>query len=463
MESERILEQADPPAEAVQPESPENQAERVWGKPPCPLVPATLRAVVGDTLAPASWHDEVSPPLTLQAFGRSLWNEHGEPSKAQLSDLVQCMTPFLRDCADRNVVDVTDAMTVPLVALCLTPQTERVFAQHFGDSEIVPQDLTFGQLLAIPQVGPKRTLEFVCALEALIENVHAGPEVRAEAEANAGQSQHSPQTPREIKAFFRVLAAWAAGERGEQTLKNALPPPKQNWPPELVQLWKRVRSCSAPELAGGLRARYDVPQLVAQAFEGCNRRHRIVLQARVLTATKPTSLDALASALGITAEEVRVVQREALSFLERLQTNAFRPIVGRARMMRERIGAAVPAKDSVIKLALDWVMADFAADGPNDFARELMLWLAGPYRLHDGWYLIAADLPERSTQALLAQRDQRGIVVRSAIREVLSGLAIHPKYHEAWIDRLGEFVGVADGLMSSATRITGPLLMPNVR
>jgi hypothetical protein len=426
-------------------------------------VPATLRAVVGDTLAPPSWHDNESAPLLLRTFDRSLWSDACEPSKAQLNDLVQCLTPLLRDCADRNVVDVADAMTVPLVALCLTPQTERVFAQHFGDSEIVPHGLTFGQLLDIPQVGPKRTLEFACALEALIEDAYAGPKVRVEAAANAGQSHNSPRTPREIKAFFRVLAAWAAGERGEQTLKNALPPPKQNWPPELVQLWKRVRACSAPELAGGLRARYDVPQLVAQAFDGCSRRHRIILQARVLTATKPTSLDALASALGVTAEDVRALQREALSFLERLQTNAFRPIVGRARMMRERIGAAVPARDSAIKLALDWVVADFTADGPNEFARELMLWLAGPYRLYDGWYLIAADLPERSIQALLEHRDQRGIIVRSAIREVLSGLAIHPKYHEAWIDRLGEFVGVADGLMSSAARITGPLLMPNAR
>jgi hypothetical protein len=460
METDSLAEPVIASSPEVSPDSAENQIERVWGKAPYPLVPASLRAVAGEMLAPDSWQAEGAAPLTLQAFDRSLWLRRLEPTKAQLTHLVQCLTPLLREHAELHVVDSVGGFTVPIVALCLAPQTERVFAQYFGDAGIRPEALTFGQLLDIAQVGPKRTLEFACALEALIEDAQAGPRVRAEAVASSSKEPSSPRTPREIKAFFRVLAAWAAGERGEQTLKDALPPPKQNWPPELVQLWKRVRYCSAPELAGGLRARYDVPQLVAQAFEGCNERHLIILQARVLTATKPTSLDSLASALAISGEEGRTLQRDALSYLERLQTNAFRPVVGRARMMREKIGAAVPARDSVIKQALDWVIADFPADGRREFARELMLWLAGPYRLQDGWYVVSADLPVRSTQALLEHRDHRGVVVKSAIREVLSGLAIHPKYHEAWIDRLGEFIGVADGLMSSAERITAPVLMP---
>jgi hypothetical protein len=443
-------------------EAPEEHIERVWGRAPYPLVPAALRAIAGDVLAPASWTDAASRPLSLRAFDRSLWGKGLEPTKAQLGDLVQCLTPLLREHADVKVVDTANAIAVPLLALCLAPQTERVFAQHFGSGEIDVQQLTFGQLLEIDQVGPKRTLEFACALEALIEGAQAGPQVRAA--ANLGRPQSSPRTPREIKAFFRVLAAWATGERGEQTLRNALPPPRPNWPPELVQLWKRVRYCSAPELAGGLRARYDVPRLIEQAFEGCDDRHRLILQARVLTPTKPTSLDALAVVLAVTGEEVRVLQREALSFLERLQTTVFRPIVGRARMIREKIGAAVPAKDPVIKLALDWAVADFPAQARHlEFTRELMLWLAGPYRSSDGWYLVAADLPARSTQALLERRDQRGVIVKPAIADVLSGLGIQPKYHEAWIDRLGEFLGVADGLMSSAARITGAVVLPTAR
>jgi hypothetical protein len=236
-----------------------------------------------------------------------------------------------------------------------------------------------------------------------------------------------------------------------------LPQPKPGWPPELVQLWKRVRYCSASDLAGTLRDRYSVPDLVQQAFAGCDQRHRLILQARVLTTTKPTSLEALAAALCLTVHDVRSLQRAALGYLERLQTKPFRPVSGRARLIRERLGCAVPERDPVLKQALDWVVWDFKDFPDSDFARELMLWLAGPYRLKDRWYVTSADLPIRTVQALLEYRNRDGVIETSDVRKVLSRLAIHPKYHEAWIDRVGEFIGVGNGLMSASDRVTGRL------
>lgn len=470
-----------------------------WGQAPAPLVPAALRRIAGDTAAPASLEAAFGRPVTLVELDASIWSVGATHlGKTGLADLVKALTPLLNTHADLLLVDREDALSTVPDALALTPQTHKHLASALQGSPL-GATLTFGDLLAMPQVGPRRAIEIACALEAHLDEhsaavmsatiavpserpeetivgdavigvfdapIEPGPEhdetlagtvVLPPGERRERDRRQAGRTPREIKTFFRVLAAWTSGERGEQTLKNALPQPKPGWPPELIQLWKRVRYCSAAELAGSLRDRYSVPDLVQQAFAGCDQRHRLILQARVLTTTRPTSLEALSTALCKPVEDVRALQREALGYLERLQTKPFRPVSGRASLIRQRLGCAVPERDSVLRQALEWVVSDFTEFPDLEFARELMLWLAGPYRLKERWFVTSADLPMRTVQALLEHRNRDGVIEMSIVRKVLSDLAIHPKYHEAWIDHIGEFIGVGNGLMCASDRVTGDL------
>jgi hypothetical protein len=471
-----------------------------WGDAPCPLVPAALREISGDTPAPTALEPVIGRPVKLADLDASIWPP-GETrlGKAGCAALVKVLTPLLHAHESLRIVGGDTASAVELDALPLTPQTRKHVAAALQGAPLAPTSLTFADLLAMPQVGPRRAIEIACALEACLGEPEAaavpatvpapdahpeetiacdgvppgferplaspppldetlvGTVVLPPGERREGDRRKAGHTPREIKTFFRVLAAWASGERGEQTLKNALPQPKPGWPPELVQLWKRVRYCSAEELAGNLRDRYSVPDLVQQAFAGCDQRHRLILQARVLTTTRPTSLEALATALCKPVDDVRELQREALGYLERLQGKPFRPVSGRASLIRQRLGCAVPERDSVLRQALDWAVSDFTEFPDLEFARELMLWLAGPYRLKERWFVTSADLPTRTVQALLEQRNRDGVIEMDVVRKVLSNLAIHPKYHEAWIDRIGEFIGVGNGLMCAADRVTGRL------
>ena len=63
METDSLAEPVIASSPEVSPDSAENQIERVWGKAPYPLVPASLRAVAGEMLAPDSWQAEGGAPL----------------------------------------------------------------------------------------------------------------------------------------------------------------------------------------------------------------------------------------------------------------------------------------------------------------------------------------------------------------------------------------------------------------
>ena len=478
----------------------EGKVELSWGEAPYALVPSALRHAVGDLPAPKALVDAIGEPVLLRDLGPEFWQRGHELDKAALKKLAQTLGPLLKEHADLRVIEDSHIPAIPLVALCLPLLTAKAFARALPEETISCATLKIGDILELPQIGPKRTLEFVCSLESVVDDAyrkpppsvsngrersqtdprqrdssqrelgrsdssqddpshidpsHEDPNHSNLSRSNPGDRRNLPRTPREIKTFFRVLSAWTAGERGEQTLANSLPQPHPDWPPELLQLWKRVKLSTASDLAGSLVDRYSVPRLIERAFARSDSRHRMILQARVFASETPTSLDSLARALDISDSKVKSLQREALGFLEMLQGAEYRSVLGRARMLRRRLGAAIPEQNSVIDKALDWSVADCMNPGLRDFSRGLMFWLAGPYRLQNGWFVTAADLPIRSTTKLMRQRDGSGVIETAVVRRVLGELGIRSMYHELWIDRLGEFIGVPNGLMSSAERITG--------
>ena len=426
-------------------ESAGQSQEYVWGQAPVALAPAALRTVAGDKAVPEFLSDLVGEELRLRALDIRFWERDVTLEKSDLDRLIRWLGGLLRDYRDAAIAEA-GSPPIPLVALCLPHQTEKAFEKALGKEPIACDQHTIGTLLDLPNVGPKRTLEFLSALDGVIDDAYRRPPPSV-ARGDIRERRKKHRTPREIKAFFRVLAAWTAGERGEKDFRNALPKPHPAWPPELAQLWKRVQYCATSELAGSLAQRYGIPRLVEHAFRNCDHRHRLILRARVFTADSPTSLESLASVLECSPDEVKKLQSQGLRVLEKLRTQSYHAVAARAKSVRGHLGLAMPIDDPLIDKALEWAFPDFGERDTREFGRSLMFWMAGPYRKQNGWYVASADLPIRSTQALMSLRDEDGIIGNDGVQQVLARLGIHTRYRAQWVERLGEFGHVEAGLV----------------
>ena len=91
--------------------------------------------------------------------------------------------------------------------------------------------------------------------------------------------------------------------------------------------------------------------------------------------------------------------------------------------------------------------------GTRQFEKDLLLWLAGPYKWDGGWLVAPPDIARRSTQALMERKNDSGVIENKQVQDALSKLRIRPMHHHAWIKRLGRFVGSANGLVPKASGV----------
>jgi hypothetical protein len=121
----------------------------------------------------------------------------------------------------------------------------------------------------------------------------------------------------------------------------------------------------------------------------------------------------------------------------------------------------MPQDDPLVDKALEWAFPDFGDRDTREFGRALMFWMAGPYRKQNGWFVASADLPIRSTQALMSLRDEDGIIGNDGVQQVLARLGIHTRYRAQWVERLGEFGHVEAGLVPLEAMATE--ILPQLR
>ena len=425
--------------------APDKQTDRQWGQSPMALAPAALRTVAGDKQAPKFLVELFGEDLRLRGLDGRFWQRKIELEKSHITRLVKWLGGLLRENREAAIAEA-GIPPIPLVALCLSQNTHKAFEKALGKEPIKCDDYNIGDLLDFPNIGPKRTLEFLSALDEVIDDAYRKPPPSL-AKGDIRERRRKQRTPREIKAFFRVLAAWAAGERGEKDFRNALPKPLPSWPPELTQLYRRVQYCATSELAGSLVQRYGIPRMIEHAFRDCDHRHRLILRARVFSTDSPTSLESLASVLDCTPDEVKKLQKEGLKVLQKLRTQSYAAVAARAKSVRGHLGLAIPVDDPLITQALEWAFPDFGDRDTREFGRSLMFWLAGPYRKQSAWYVASADLPIRSTQALMQLRDDDGVIGNDGVQQVLARLGIHSRYRSQWVERLGEFGHTEEGLV----------------
>ena len=329
---------------------------------------------------------------------------------------------------------------LPVDALPLTTRTRNALCQRFGELPL-PTQLTLYELLIIPNIGMRAMLELTCVVEA------AQSHEPLQYTKSPFPQNTDPPLPPDASSFFQMLSAWASGERQLETLGSALPDACSDWPDELQHLWTRVGRSDARSLAGDMIDRYSVPELLSSWINGLDKRLAHILNARVFSTEKPKTLEQLGEHHGVTRERIRQIQKKGIKCLEELRGATFQPVLRRAKELGNMLGTLLPESDHYFEDALRQAVADFDPHHSPSFAQQILLWLAGPYKNSDGWLTTESEIVRKTKAALLSYETNRSLIPADDVRTALNELGIREAHHTRWIDHLGHFQRVDDGLL----------------
>jgi hypothetical protein len=231
----------------------------------------------------------------------------------------------------------------------------------------------------------------------------------------------------EIDAALRLLAAWAIHCGGTTGLEEATQSARRpGTPPSVVAAADLLETIDLTTIALSPEERsFDHGQAALRLLASFEGRDLAILE-RVLAAglrAVPT-LEEIGDRFGITRERVRQLQGPLEETLERrLRTEEFDVLVGHAQVLSAQVGVACPVTHLPAELQPGSSLAD-----------ELFAYLAGPYRLADGW-LVRRDLGTspgdlaKGTFDSVASDD--GIVPADALFDALSSAGVEPRWHLA--------------------------------
>ena len=258
--------------------------------------------------------------------------------------------------------------------------------------------------------------------------------------------------PKEIEEVFRMLAAYAAGERNLETLAGALPTALEEWPPEIKLLWNKLGQVDCSQLESDLFKRYSFSENVSELQGQIDGRVREILRLRTFATQKGETLQDLGERHDVTRERIRQLEKKTVQKLKDIRNEKmFGVITRRAAALRKHLGSAVPRGDASIEKGLDWACEDLNGSDNLDlpFIRALMLWLAGPYKLSKNWLLTERNLLKLTLEGLLKRQDERGLISHAEIAETLNSFELKAENHERWVEGLPGLFPVEGGVLYS--------------
>lgn len=303
-------------------------------------------------------------------------------------------------------------------------------------SEVAVRDV-----LALPSVGTGKATDLLTLLaSAWLENDLSGAEEQTDAKA--------------LRAL-KVVAAWAAGEHQTPQLGTILTPTlPDDVPQEVVDAVSALGSLSPSALAGEAAERYSVRERVRALCDELDERALHILRSRVLTHGRPPTLEEVGDDLGLTRERVRQIQQSLVARLvDRTSEDDMAPLLRRARRLRRELGVAAPKASIDFGALARQVDAD--DDEFADLAVSLMLWLAGPYVEDDGWLVVAAERTQlEGLGATLVIRATDGIIPWDVVSLECTGVGLRRDVVDGWLERVGGFRPIPDGLLPWAGSVT---------
>ncbi|MCY3627156.1 MAG: hypothetical protein OXG88_05895 [Gammaproteobacteria bacterium] len=439
-----------------------------WGLAPTPLVPRAVSENLGYLEAPPRIKKILGNDSTIADLYMSLWDYVDSVNSECLEEIIETIRPKFSSIiglpiySDKSIFETIDSLPFSF-------NTNR-FVSKIPDSFTKTQ-FSFADVIKLGFIGVQPTIEFACIVEAAsISQIKYGQNY-----TNLDHNEiedfilHS-----KIKPFFHGFANWVYNEHKHEILFASLPEPRPEWPLKLKRAWKELGNIESKNLASETLVNYQVPELITQGLEKFDERLLIISLTRILVPKISVSLENLGFVFGVSRERIRQLEQKALIILEGFRNRRkYLQVIVNANSLSDQLGSAVKINHSEITKPLNWleliqhqlvsaVQANHSITNKSviltydefteilnntNFINLLLLWLAGPYKQYKNWLLRDLDLPAVTIEALCAFKDQRGHINQQYVHDTLSNLGIRPEYHNPWLEQLGKFLQVKDGLL----------------
>jgi hypothetical protein len=289
-------------------------------------------------------------------------------------------------------------------------------------------DMNRREIALVPRIGPVQLHKIVSAIERLVGDL---PE-DAHLEMGGGDLASMSARHRSVVAAVINLASWYVADGRVGSLLDMLRFAELIDDPGLpAEALAALTDTDVAELADEeLVRRHDPRYAALQLISEFDDRESATLERVLDFDGSARTLESIGVELGVTRERVRQIEKIAKVKLETaLSQPAYRSIGVAAKRFRLRFGSAVPEAD---------LLSEFEQSPPGILDR-LILHVAGPYVLRNGWFSIRevtplTDLVRNSFLAVAT----RGVASTDELRAALDEHDVRLER----VDRLLEAVGL---------------------
>ena len=252
-------------------------------------------------------------------------------------------------------------------------------------------------------------------------------------------------TPPNLERLITDFVRWAAAETDAKTIGEAIAQANSDGGP--LEPWEHLASVEIGEATDDLQHPYAI---IADWRAKLDEREIKIFDSRIAGEPATATLQEVGDEFGITRERIRQIERgvkEQLASLVRSQTGA--PIRWRIETLKKETRSATP---------LNLVKTLLAHERDSPDYRNLLLEVAGPYDLVNGWIVLRERRGTDPTEKIVASTDEFNCIDMNFATDELNAWGLRPELHTEWLQRDGRIVRINDHFVRWDTRVEDKLV-----
>ena len=234
--------------------------------------------------------------------------------------------------------------------------------------------------------------------------------------------------------LLRQFANWALAETDAQNIGEAIS--QSAFRTESSEEWQAIAELSLSQ--AGFKPKH--PYTVLESWvDNLPVREQHIFNTRLSSFEDIPTLQDLGAYFGLTRERVRQLEKRVRRKLTiMLKRESAKPIHWRAETIKQEIGVAAPF--ATVERLLS------ALNGRIDF-RRIVLELAGPYELINGWLVLKSAVASDPTSRIREMTDKVGYIDHDQATKELNKWGLDTSLHEKWLVRDGKIRKLGDRLV----------------
>ena len=225
--------------------------------------------------------------------------------------------------------------------------------------------------------------------------------------------------------LLRHFVTWALAETDAQTIGEAIS--QSMFRTDTSEEWQAIAELSLNQ--AGFKPEH--PYTILESWvDNLPDREQHIFNTRVSCFEGISTLQDLGAYFGVTRERVRQLEKRVRRKLTiMLERESAKPIHWRAETIKQNIGVAAPFASVERFLSSLNCRIDF---------RRIVLELAGPYDLLNGWLVLRSALGSEPTPKIREMTDEMGFIEPQLAAQALKNWGLDQSLHEKWLMRDGK-------------------------